>query len=120
MKENVKEDKNEQVKKEDDKTSQMAIGDESTKEGGTLRTAAQKRADKKEREKEKKRKEAAKAKEKKATITNQATATTTTEEAAEKPQTDIGEDKKVAETSKDAVNGMSVVKLLSVVDCLIL
>lgn len=82
-------------------------GEGSTKEGGALRTAAQKRADKKEREKEKKKKkEAAKAKEKKA-ATEQPVATVTTEET---PQTDIGEAKKDAEmTPKDAVDGMFIV-----------
>ena len=113
MKENVNEDEKEQVqKKESDKESQMVTGDESTREGGTLRTAAQKRADKKEREKEKKKKEAAKAKEKK-TVTDQPTATSITEETVEKPQTDIGEDNKVTEVSKDTANGISVVKLSS-------
>ena len=81
-------------------------GDESTREGGTVRTAAQKRADKKEREKEKKRKEAAKAKEQKATMTDQPAATNTTEESTDKPQIEV-EDKTVPDTSKDATNGMS-------------
>ena len=69
-------------------------GDDSVREGATLRTAAQKRADKKEREKEKKK--AAKAKEKKAAITDQP--------AEDKPQT---EEEKVVEVSKDSTNGMS-------------
>ena len=81
-------------------------GDESAREGGTVRTAAQKRADKKEREKEKKRKEVAKAKEKKAAMIDQPAATNTTEESTEKPQTEV-EDKKVLDASKDATNGMS-------------
>ena len=73
-----------------------------------MRTAAQKRADKKEREKERK-KEAAKAREKKAAVTNQPLATVTTEESIGKPQADISEDRK-AESSKDPINGMTIVK----------
>lgn len=121
MKENVNEDESEQVqKKEGDKASQMVTGDdESTKEGGTVRTAVQKkRADNKEREKEKKRKEAAKAKEKKATVIDQLTATSNTEETVENPPTDIGEDKKVTEVFKDAANGIFVVKLSPGINCL--
>ena len=90
-------------KKEADNT---VTGDESAREGGTIRTAAQKRADKKEREKEKKRKEAAKAKEKKATVTDQPADTSITEESTDKPQNDV-EDTKVTDISKDATNGMS-------------
>ena len=52
----------------------IAADDSDKPDGNTLRTAAQKRADKKEREKEKKRKEAAKAKEKLAAQQQGATA----------------------------------------------
>lgn len=92
------------MKKEGDPT---VAGHDSVKEGGTMRTAAQKRADKKEREKERKKKEAAKAKEKKAGSTDQPATTIATEESADKTQT---EDKHVPETSKDPINGMSIVK----------
>lgn len=108
---NKDEGETEQVKKEGDTA---AIGDDITKEGGTLRTAAQKRAEKKEREKERKKKEAAKAKEKKAAGTEQPATPVTTEQSVNKPQTDIGDDK-VAETSRDPINGMSFVNCLEFV-----
>ena len=102
------------MKKEADNT----VTGESAREGGTIRTAAQKRADKKEREKEKKRKEAAKAKEKKSTTSDQPAGTNTTAESTDKPQTDV-EDKKVADTSKDVTNGMSGFKIFCVCTCII-
>ena len=91
------------------KKETTVAGDESAREGGTLRTAAQKRAEKKEREKEKKKKEAAKAKEKKATMTDQPATTVTTEKSEDKAQSDVEEAKKEAEMiSKDTINGMQV------------
>ena len=81
-----------------------ATDDGEKQEASTLRTAAQKRAEKKEREKEKKKKEAAKAKEK--LKAQQQGVTETQDETVEEA------DVTVTEPSKDAATGKCVVCVL--------